>query len=78
MKNFSTWGDLRTLNTDTLLNKMVALGKGKRIHFRMSVSLTAQEYVIIPKEDYDEILSNEVKINNLKMRLKTIVNVAEL
>lgn len=72
-----TWGDLRTLNADKLSEEMVKLSNGNRIHFRMSIS-SDQEWVIIPKDQYDQILFDYAKIKSLEMRLKTIVNVAEL
>lgn len=77
MKDFFTWGDLRTWNADNLTSKMVALGKGKRVHFRLGVS-AIQEWVIVSKEEYDQMLLNEARIKNLESRLKTIVTVAEL
>lgn len=73
-----TWGELRTLNADKLVEEMVKIGKGVRVIFRMSVNPESTEWVIIPKEDYDQILFDHAKIKNLEMRLKTIVNVAEL
>lgn len=73
----NTWGELRTLNGDKLTQEMIKLGNGKRIHFKMSVS-SDQEWVIIPKQDYDQILFDHAEINRLKMKLKTIMNVAEL
>jgi hypothetical protein len=73
-----TWGELRTLNADKLIEEMVKMGKGVRVIFRMSVNPESTEWVIIPKADYDQILFDHAKINNLTMRLKTIVNVAEL
>lgn len=77
MKDFFTWGDLRTWNAENLQNKMIALGKGKRVHFKMGVSAT-QEWVIVPKEEYDQMLFDQARIKNLESRLKTIVTVAEL
>lgn len=73
-----TWGELRTLNADKLIEAMVKAGKGVRLTFRMSVNPESTEWVIIPSADYEQILLDQSKIKNLEMRLKTIVNVAEL
>jgi hypothetical protein len=72
-----TWEELRALGYDKLNDYMVKLGKGRRVHFKMT-STSSAEWVIIPKEDYDQILFDHAEINRLKMKLKTIQYVAEL
>lgn len=72
-----TWGELRTLNSERLTEEICKLQEGQRIHFRMTIS-SESEWVIIPKDQYDQILFDHAEINRLKTKLKTIMNVAEL
>lgn len=73
-----TWGELRTFNAAKITAEMIKLGKGKRINFKLSDNPEGQEWVIIPKEDHDQILFDHVEINRLKSKLKTITTIAEL
>jgi hypothetical protein len=73
-----TWGDLRTLNAGKLTEEMMKLGKGVRIHFRLNTNVESQEWVIIPREDYDQILFDHAENNRLKSKLKTITTITEL
>jgi hypothetical protein len=73
-----TWGELRTLNHHQIIERMIKVGKGVRLRFRLSMNPESTEWVIIPKADYDEIGFKQDKINTLEMKLKTIMNVAEL
>jgi len=76
MSKKTTWGELRTLNADKLVKKMVAIGKGTRIIF--SVHSDYSDWVLVPLDEFMDFQFIKDENRKLKTKLKTITDIASM
>lgn len=71
-----TWGELRTLNKNGLVEEMAKLSKGKYLIFNLSVN--GDEMAIVPRRILQDIDTYKNDIQRLQNKINTISSVLGL